>query len=180
MNPEGPTSERNLETVKATLDNARADYRDELDRTTALDSKLTNLAGFAGVSLSISGSVGSSVVLAGHLSLGFTIAVGACLATAVVFLLATVIACFIWLAPQNYPGLAERGSRGRLDEDRLSQDPSEALVNLAATYYLELLPKYRAINLEKANDLRRAYVLVSVGFSAIALALVVAVVGAVV
>jgi len=173
-------SDRNLETIKATLSSAQADYSDEVQRAAGLDTKLANLAGFAGVSLSISGSVGGSIVVADDLPLGFSIAVGACLVVAVVLLLATVVASFLRLSPQDYPDLSEQAAQDRVTEPRLTQDPTEALTNIAATYYMNLLPGHRAINLEKAQRLRKAYVLVALGFGAITLALITVVVGAVV
>jgi hypothetical protein len=172
--------DRNIETVKAILASAQADYSDEVHRAGVLDTKLANLAGFAGVSLSISAVVGGSVVVGGALRPGFLIAVGGCLAAAAILLLATVVASFLRLSPQDYPGLAEQAGRDRVTERRLTQDPGEALTNIAATYYLNLLPEHRALNLKKARRLRAAYLLVALGFGALTLALLTAVVGAVV
>jgi hypothetical protein len=68
-----------LETVKATLDCARADVDFEDDRMKVLDGKLSTLATFSGLSVSISASLGANVLVAGKLCTGFTIALGATL-----------------------------------------------------------------------------------------------------
>jgi hypothetical protein len=81
----------NLDTARATLDCARADVDEETDRMKVLDGKLTNIAAFSGLALSIGGAVGSSVVVSGRLGLGFTIALGAVLSIAVSLLLARAI-----------------------------------------------------------------------------------------
>ena len=50
-----------LETVRATLEACTHDLSEEDDRMKTIDSKLTQLAAFSGVSISISGAVGSVV-----------------------------------------------------------------------------------------------------------------------
>jgi hypothetical protein len=84
----------NLEAVEATLDAARADMLAERERTDALDGKLTSIAAFSGLSLSISGSVGATVVAGGKLNTGFTIALDSVLGVAAGLFLASVIVCF--------------------------------------------------------------------------------------
>src|SRR4051794_10464683 len=86
-----------LETVKATVEAARSDVLFESERMKTLDNKLVSIAAFSGVSLSVSGSVGASVVANGSLSLGFTIALGATLTVAVLLLLIAVLCCFAGL-----------------------------------------------------------------------------------
>ena len=70
-----------IETVKATLDCARADVDAEDDRAKVLDGKLSNLAMLAALSLSISASLGANVLVAGGLCTEVTIVVG-CFLTA--------------------------------------------------------------------------------------------------
>jgi hypothetical protein len=53
-----------FETVKATLECARADVDAEDDRMKVLDSKLSTLAAFSGLSVSISASIGANVLVA--------------------------------------------------------------------------------------------------------------------
>src|SRR5689334_14706030 len=94
-----------LETVRATLDCARADVEAENDRMKVLDAKLSNLATLSGLSLSISASLGANVLVAGGLDTGFMIALGATLACAVALLLATTLTAFLGLRPKQYRGL---------------------------------------------------------------------------
>src|SRR4051812_41156837 len=125
----------NLETAKATLECARGDALEEMDRMKVLDAKLTNIAAFSGVSISISGSIGGSVLAANRLSLGFSIALGGTLTVAGVVLLSAVAACFAGLAPKNYKGISEDAAQDRVKRGRLRKEPAEAIAIMASTYY---------------------------------------------
>jgi hypothetical protein len=94
----GPTY--NLQTVQATLEACTHDLSEEDDRMKTMDGKLTQLAAFSGVSISISGSVGGSVLAAGHLRHGFLIALGTCVGVAACLLLAAVVIAFRALSPK--------------------------------------------------------------------------------
>ena len=154
-----------LESVKATLEAARADVDAERDRTDSLDRKLTNIAAFAGLSLSISGAVGGTVLAAGRLNPGFTIALGSVLSLAAVLFLASVIACFVGLAPKPYEGIADRGARKRISRKRLERPPEEVLRILANTYYLKFLPQARQSNHTKVRRVKIAFWFVGGGFA---------------
>jgi hypothetical protein len=173
-----PKGRRDPEALKALLDAARADVDDEQERTRVLDGKLGQLAAFCGVSISITGAVGGSVVAAGRLSLGFTIALGAVLSTAALLLLAGVVLAFRGLAPKDFAGVSRNGARGRLKEERLALPASEGLPRLAATY-VKVLERAREVNENKAQATTRAFVCVGLGFASLVLALLTAVVGSV-
>lgn len=60
-------------TPEATYRACARDLASEEDRMRIIDSKLSNLAAFSGLSISVSGGVGGSVLAAGKLQLGFEI-----------------------------------------------------------------------------------------------------------
>jgi hypothetical protein len=60
-----------LDSVQAVADAARADVDAQVARARALDAKLSTIAAFCGVSISVSGALGASVVLSHRLPLGF-------------------------------------------------------------------------------------------------------------
>lgn len=175
----GSSPQFELETVKATLECARADIDEETDRMKVLDQKLTSIGAFSGIALSIGGSVGSSVVVAGELSQGFTIALGSVLGVALVLLLAGAVIALRGLMPKDYAGTSLKASADRLTKRRLSMQPEAAIARLAATYR-DLLPQARATNKLKVTAVRRAYVLVGFGLGGLALGLILSTVGAVV
>lgn len=171
----GPTL--NPETVKVTLEFAHADVQAEGERTDALDAKLTNIAAFSGVSLSISGSVGGSVVAAESLSQGFTIALGSVLGVAATLLLSAVIVCFSGLRPKPFRSLSNAGAANRVRRSHLARRPEEAMSQMASTYYRVVLPHTRRINDLKVARVKTAFVLVGMGFGGLATGLILIVIG---
>jgi hypothetical protein len=169
-----------LEVARATLDCARSDMADETDRARALDGKLTNIASFSAIALSISGAVGASVVVSGKLSPGFTIALGSVLGAAVLLLLAGALVALSGLSPKNYRGLALPAARDRVTPARLSDEPAKAIGILAATYYTGMLPEARETNQAKVRTIRRAFWLVGSGLGGLAVGLILSTVAAVV
>lgn len=167
------------ETVKATLEQAREDVGAEMDRAQALDAKLTSVAGFSGVSLSISGAVGAGVVVNGDLPTCWAAAVGVLLVVAIALLLGAVVVCFSGLSPKDYHGLPESVATARVRPDRLRKPVLDTLAVFASTYYTRLLPEARKANNAKVDAARAVYRLVALGFGALGLGVVVAVVGAV-
>jgi hypothetical protein len=172
------TPSRDLDTVKATLDCTRADVEEEMDRMKVLDSKLSNVASFAGVSLSVSGAVGANVVSANVFPLGFTIALGAVLATAVLLLAIGVTVCFSGLMPKDYRGISLDAASQRVTPTQLRRPATEAIPNLASTYATVVLPQARATNSKKVAATKRAFALVAAGLFGVVLALVLTVVAA--
>ena len=169
---------RSLETVKAALDSARHDLEDEQERTRALDGKLSQIAAFSGVSISITGAVGGSVVASGKLSAGFTIALGSVLGSSALLLLGGAVIAFRGLSPKKFAGVSEKAARKRLSSKRLGQNPDVALPRIAATY-VEALTKARRVNGDKATAVSRAYGVIGFGFAGVVAALLVVVVGSV-
>lgn len=167
-----------LETAKATLEAARADSEDERDRMKVLDSKLTNLAAFSGVSLSITSSLGASVIAADRVPLGFQIALGSLLLASAVLLLVGVVVCFRNLTPKLYLGIEVDDAKARLTPQQLKRSLELALAKFAATRVAEL-ERARAVNKTKAEAATRAFSSVAVGFSGLILAIPVTVVGTV-
>jgi ABC-type transport system involved in multi-copper enzyme maturation permease subunit len=172
-------SDYQLETARATLDACTADLSDEERRMQTVDGKLTQLAAFSGVSLSISASVGGSVVAARHLSLGFSIALGACLVVASALLLSAVIVAFRALSPKLYHGVDEAAVIDRTTPNALEADPAEAMARFAASRR-DILIIARGINDQKADATAHVFVLVGLGFAALVLGVVVTTVGSVV
>jgi hypothetical protein len=170
----------NLNTARATLDCARADVDEETDRMKVLDGKLTNIAAFSGLALSIGGAVGSSVVVSGRLGLGFTIALGAVLSIAVSLLLARAILALSGLAPKNYRGITLEAARARVTPKRLELAPEEAVARLASTYYTAMLPQAREANQARCEAFKWAFRLVAGGLAGLVSGLILSSVGAVV
>jgi hypothetical protein len=168
-----------LETVKATLDCARADVDFEDDRMKVLDGKLSTLATFSGLSVSISASLGANVLVAGKLCTGFTIALGATLTLAVAMLLATTLTAFRGLRPKQYRGITMAVATARVTPRRLSVEPDQALAVLASTYYTDILPAARAANNVKLDRVRAAFRYAAVGLIALVAAVVLTAIGAV-
>jgi len=168
-----------LETARATLDCARADFADEHDRARSLDSKLVSIASFSGVALSIGTSFGASALLGGGLALGFTIALGAVLSVGAVALLAAVLIALSGLAPKRFTGTSLKAAEERVTEQRLALDPARALGKLAATYSRNMLPSARKINEKKAKAVRRALYLVGAGLGSLVVALILSAIAAV-
>lgn len=168
-----------FETVRATLECARADVEAEDDRMKVLDAKLSNLATFSGLSVSISASLGANVLVAGKLCIGFTIALGIVLTFAVSMLLATALVAFRGLRPKQYKGITMDVARARVTPRRLARDPGEALAVLASTYYTDILPAARAANNVKLDRVRSAFRYAAVGLIALVGAVVLTAIGAV-
>ena len=122
----------NLGTAQAMLDACAWDVRHEDARMQTIDGKLGQLAAFSGISISISAGVGGSVIAEGHLSLGFLIALGACVVLASALLLAGVLSAFFALAPKLYDAIDESAVIDRTRPDALRGDTSEALAHIAA------------------------------------------------
>jgi hypothetical protein len=166
------------ETAASTLDCARFDVAAEDDRAKVLDSKLTSLAAFAGLSLSISASVGGSAVAGGKLSEGFTVAVGLGLVVSAVLLLLAVRKCFTGLRLKNFESISQEAADERVSAPRLSLEPAIARANLAATYYKRILPAARTANAMKVSSVRCAYDFVGAGLTALVVTLCLTVLGA--
>jgi hypothetical protein len=122
------------------------------DRT--IDGKLTQLAAFSGVSISISGAIGGSVLAAQHLPAAFLIALGACLGLAALWLLAGVILAFRALAPKLYEGTDEREVIARTTPNTLRSDPATVIATFAGTHR-DVLVAARKINDQKASATTR-------------------------
>ena len=174
-----PPQKYDLETAKATLDACTQDLKSEEERMRALDGKLTQLAAFSGVSISISGGLGGSVLASGRLPLGFAIALGASIAVAAGFLLAGVITAFRTLSPKLYQGVDEQAVIARTTPNALRREPSEAVATFAATRRIVLV-EARQINDRKADCATRTFRWVGCGFSALVVALLVTAIGSVV
>lgn len=168
-----------LETVKATLECARSDIAEETDRMKVLDHKLTSIAAFSGIALSVGSGVGSSTVVGGSLSLGFTVALGAVLSVAVILLLIGAVIALRGLNPKGYEGITLEAFNDRLNKPRMRMDPSDAIARMAATYRPHL-KQARDSNAAKVKSIKWAYRLVGAGLGLLALGLVLASVGAVV
>jgi hypothetical protein len=168
-----------LDTVKATLECARADVEAEDDRMKVLDSKLSTLAAFSGLSVSISASIGANVLVAGALCTAITIALGVTLTFAVAMLLLTTLTAFSGLRPKPYRGLTMRAAEERVTPRRLAAEPGQALAVLASTYYTDILPATRAANDAKLDRVRGAFRYAALGLIALVAAVVLTALGAV-
>lgn len=162
-----------------TLECARSDLAEETERTRVLDEKLTSIAGFSAIALSIGGGVGSSAVVGGDLKLGLTIALGAVLSLAVVFLLIGALTALRGLHPKDYEGISLKAFDERLTKPRMRMDPREAIAKMAATYR-DYLPQARNSNKAKVKAVKRAHLFVGIGLGLLATGLVLSAVGAVV
>lgn len=169
----------NREIASATLDCARADYESEIDRSRSIDSKLTDIAALSGLALSIGAAVGASVVVSGDLRQGFTIALGAVLSVAAIFLLLAALIALSGLTPKPFQGISLKAAEDRVTDERLEGDPAEAITKLAATYYRNMLPKARETNGIKVARVRIAYWCVGVGLGGLVAGLILATVAAV-
>ena len=176
---DAPKDGHDLETAKATLAACEWDLEREEDRMRGLDAKLTQLATFAGVSISISGGLGASVLASAKLALGFLIALGACIAVAASLLLAAVITAFRALAPKLYRGVDEASVVARTTPNALKRRPEDAIAVVAASRR-DVLVAARGINDRKAIWATRVFILVGFAFGALVLGLVVTAVGSVV
>lgn len=146
----------------------------------ALDSKLSTLAMFSGLSVSISASLGASVLVAGQLATGFTVALGVTLAFAVLMLLCTTLKAFQGLRPKQYRGITLASAQSRVTPRRLRRDPAAALAVLAATYYTDVLPAARTANGVKLDLVTDAFRYARCGLVGLVVAVVLTAVGAVV
>jgi hypothetical protein len=164
----------------ATLECARADLDYEIDRTRSLDSKLTGIASLSGLALSIGAGVGASIVAGGKLSLGFTIALGSVLSIASLLLLAAAVVALRGLTPKTFQTLSLEAGKDRVSDKRLSGNAADAIGELAATYYIGLLPEARDTNAKKVGYAHPAYRLVIYGLGGLVLGLILTTVAAVV
>jgi hypothetical protein len=155
-----------LETAKATLETARAEAEEEIDRMKVLDGKLSNVAAFSGVSLSVSGALGANVIASGRLEGSFEVAIGIALAAAVALLLAGVVSCFHGLTPKDFSGITPAAAAERVWPSSLRREPSEALAKIASTYATDILPQARWTNKKKVAATKRAFWLVGLGLAA--------------
>lgn len=172
-----PPEQYDLETVKATLAACEWDLDREEERMRGLDAKLTQLAGFSGVSIAITSGLGGTLLAADRLQPGFTIALGACLGAAGVLLLAAVVSSFRALAPKDYQGVEETALSERTSPNSFKRPPDHAIASFAATRR-DVLLAARTINDRKAASAARVFVLVGLAFAAlVAGLLVVAVAG---
>ncbi len=145
-----------------------------------LDGKLSTLATFSGLSVSISASLGASVLVTGRLCAEFTIALGVILTFAVVMLLLTTLTAFRGLRPKEYRGITLEAAEKRVTPRRLRQSPQEALAVLAATYYTDVLPAARAANGVKLDKVGEAFGYARWGLIGLVAAVVLTAIGAVV
>jgi hypothetical protein len=176
---EQQTPKYSLETVKATLEACTHDLSEESDRMKTIDSKLTQLAAFSGVSISISGAVGGSVLAAGHLPHGFLIALGACIGLAASLLLATVVIAFVALSPKRYRGIDPVAVVRRTKPEELARAPTDAIAFIAAGRR-DMFLTARAVNDKKATAATRTFVCAGLGFGFLVLGLLITAVGSVV
>lgn len=144
-----------------------------------IDGKLTQLAAFSGVSISISGGLGGSVLAAQSLDLGFAIALGASIAIAAILLLIAVVSAFAALSPKKYQGVDENAVIERTTPNSLNRETSHALATYAASRRDALIAA-RKINDQKARATGRTFWFVALGFGMLVIALLVAAVGSVV
>jgi hypothetical protein len=168
-----------LETVKATLEACTHDLSEEDDRMRTIDSKLTQLAAFSGVSISISAAVGGSVLAAGHLKHGFLIALGSCIGAAACLLLAAVVIAFRALSPKWYRGIDESAPVIRTKPEALVREPSEAIAEIAAGRR-DMFLTARKVNDKKAKATTRTFVCAGLGFGLLVAGLLITAVGSVV
>jgi hypothetical protein len=173
------TGKYNLQTAQATLEACTHDLSEEDDRMKTLDGKLTQLAAFSGVSISISGSVGGSVLAAGHLKHGFLIALGSCVGVAACLLLAGVVIAFRGLSPKWYRGIDESTPKLRTKPEALQREPSLAIAEIAAGRR-DIFLAARAVNDKKATATTRTFVCAGAGFALLVVGLLVTAVGSVV
>jgi hypothetical protein len=169
----------NLSTVEATLEACTHDLAQEDDRMRIIDGKLSQLAAFCGVSISITGGVGGSVLAAGRLAQGFLIALGSCIGAAALFLLATVALAFRALSPKLYRGIDEVAVEFRTTPNALNREPSEAIAVIAAGRR-DVFMTARAVNDKKAQMAIRLYICAVLGFGFIVLGVLVVAIGSVV
>lgn len=169
----------NLATAEATLEACTHDLAQEDDRMKTIDGKLSQLAAFCGVSISITGGVGGSVLAAGRLSQGFLIALGSCVVVAALFLLAAVVSAFRALSPKLYRGIDEAAVQTRTTPDALNREPSEAIAVIAAGRR-DVFLTARAVNDEKAERAIRLYACAGLGFGFLVVGVLVVAVGSVV
>jgi len=144
-----------------------------------IDGKLTQLAAFSGVSISISGGLGGSVLAAGHLPHGFLIALGACIGLAAGFLLTAVVIAFRALSPKLYRGIDVAAVQSRTTPDALVRDPSEAIAVIAAGRR-DVFLTARDVNDRKARATTRTFISAGLGFGLLVVGLLVIAVGSVV
>jgi hypothetical protein len=171
--------EWDLDTVKATLDCARADVDAEYDRMKVLDSKLSMLAMFSGLSVSIIAALGAGVLVEGGLNSGFSIALGAVLASAAFLLLLTTQAAFSGLSPKKYRELAPDAAKARVTPRRLREKPEKALATMASTYYVRVLPAARKANAVKLDRVNVAFKRAALGLFLLIVAILLTAVGSV-
>lgn len=169
----------NAETARVVLDACIDDLDREEARMATIDGKLTQLAAFSGVSISISAGVGGSVVAADRLRLGFLIALGACLVSAAVLLLLAIVRAFSALSPKLYKGVDDQAVIDRTRPSALRGTPESMLAQLAGSRR-DMLQDARIVNDQKADSASAAFLLVGLGFASIVAALLVIAVGAVV
>jgi hypothetical protein len=181
MGPSGehPDVAYDLDTARATLDACAWDLASEEGRTAALDGKLTQLAGFSGVSISISAAVSGAALVGGKLPHGFAIALGGCVVAAAALLLGGVVSAFAALSPKRYVGVEAAEVAARTTPSALRREPAEALALFAASRR-DMLERARGINDQKAAATVRTFRLVGGGFAALVLAIAVTAVGSVV
>ena len=144
-----------------------------------LDGKLSMLATFSGLSVSISASLGANVLVSGHLETGITIALGVALAFAAIMLLLATLAAFRGLRPKEYKGITLDVASARVTPRRLRVSPAEAMAKLASTYYTEMLPAARAANGVKLDKVVEAFKYARLGLLGLIIAVVLTAVGSV-
>jgi hypothetical protein len=166
-------------TPEATYRACARDLASEEDRMRTIDSKLSNLAAFSGLSISVSGGVGGSVLAGGKLHLGFAIGLGAAILVAALLLLWGVITAFRGLSPKLYRGVDEPSVKARLQQDMLERSAESAWATFASTLVVQLVSA-REANDKKADLALKAFRLVGSGFAVLVTAIVVTAVGSVV
>lgn len=167
-----------VETARTTLAACQFDLDSEQQRTQALDGKLTQLAAFIALAIAVSGTVGASVLAAGKLPFGFTIAWGACLTVTGVLWLFAVVQAFRALAPKSYAGIDSDAVIGRVTPSKLGRSEAEVLAEFASGR-ANVLSKAREINDRKAKRTLWVFWLTGSGFASLIAGLVVTAVGVV-
>jgi hypothetical protein len=169
----------NLATAEATLEACTHDLAQEDERMKTIDGKLSQLAAFCGVSISIVGGVGGTVLAKGSLPHGFSIALGASVGVAAVFLLATVVFAFRALSPKLYRGIDESAVEARTTPDALNREPSDAIAVIAAGRR-DVFKTARNVNDKKAEQAIRLYICAGLGFGFLVVGVLIVAVGSVI
>ncbi len=157
----------NEETVHALLETVRELLRAEETRATSLNTRGSGLAGFIGIIVSLSGTVGRDVLAAGLAMEARIVAVALFVAALGVLITSVIVVVLRVLAPQSYRNIAmAEVSRYALPEF-VNQD-KVMVEGRTMRGLIDALASERDRNDRKARALRCAYILLVVGLFLIA------------